>query len=270
MHEATWLRAFGTEIFVECAGEGVPVLCVHTAGQSGVQYREVIEQLPRYGYRVIVPDLPGHGRSSPWPGGPITDLHTYAEICWEIAGEMSLNRTVLLGCSIGGKIALDLCVHHSPDIRGAIVMEADAHNSLLSVSGLRRSMNDAASPSQGDRTYLGTLASLGHSIPAERARSIADMHRREDALITTSDLLGWTTHDVTDGLSSIECPVLVVAGRDDFWVQEEDCRKVADAITEGHFLGLDGVGHYPMEELASFPETLAGWLEGLLEKNTTE
>ncbi|MGC2173824.1 MAG: alpha/beta fold hydrolase, partial [Acidimicrobiales bacterium] len=199
MHSATWLRILGSEIYVERAGMGMPLLCIHTAGQSGVQYRDVLERLPSQGFHVVVLDLPGHGRSSPSPGEPITDLHQYAEICWEVAQQLSLESPVILGCSIGGKIALDLCVHHGDELGGAIVMEADARNRALSVSGLRRSMNDSASPSQGQRTFYGSLASVGVTVPEARAESIATMHRREDSVITTSDLIGWSTHDVTDG-----------------------------------------------------------------------
>lgn len=270
MHEATWLTITGADVYVEVAGEGIPVLCVHTAGQSGVQYREVLERLPSHGYQVVVIDLPGHGRSSPWPGEPISDLHAYAEVCWGAVQQLSLDRPFVLGCSIGGKIALDLCVHHGQDLRGAIAMEADGHNGALSERGLRRSMNEAASPSQGDRTYYGTLASLGGSVPHDRAATIAQMHRREDSLITASDLIGWSTHDVTRDLPHVGCPLLVVAGRDDFWVREEDCRAVAESVPLGEFLPLDGVGHYPMEELAGFPDLVAGWLDGLVKKGSTD
>lgn len=269
MHDATWLTIRDTQVYVEVAGSGTPVFCVHTAGQSGLQYREVLQRLPSYGFQVIALDLPGHGRSLPATDGPITDLHEYAEICWDVVERLSLDRPLLLGCSIGGKIVLDLCVHHGGQVRGAIAMEADAHNGALSVAGLRRSMSDAASPSQGDRTYFGTLASIGVAIPEERAELIAGLHRREDTLITSSDLIGWTTHDVTEGLAGVDCPLLVVAGADDFWVNAARCRHVAETVARGEFLLLDGVGHYPMEELADFPERLAGWLEALLERSSS-
>ena len=267
MHEATWLTIRDTQIYVEVAGDGPQILCVHTAGQSGVQYREVLQRLPSLGYQVVVMDLPGHGRSLPASGGAITDLHDYAEYCWSVVEQLSLNNPVILGCSIGGKIVLDLCVHHGDDIRAAIAMEADGHNGALSVAGLRRSMSDAASPSQGDRTYFGTLASLGVAVPTARAEVIAQMHRREDTVITSSDLIGWTTHDVSEALAGVRCRLLVVAGSDDFWVREENCRLVANAVMNGSFLRLEGTGHYPMEELADFPELLATWLQVLLEKS---
>jgi pimeloyl-ACP methyl ester carboxylesterase len=228
-----------------------------------LQYREVLQRLPDHGYQVVVLDLPGHGRSTPAKDGPISDLHDYAEICWQVIEQLSLVKPVAVGCSIGGKIVLDLCVHHGEQLTAGVAMEADAYSGRLSVSGLRRSMSDEASPSQGDRTYFGTLASCGVSTPSDRAEQIALMHRREDNVITSSDLIGWTTHDLRDDLHRTVCPLFVVAGSDDFWVTTEKCAEVATSVPRGEFVSLRGVGHYPMEELADFPELLASWLQSL-------
>ena len=266
MHQATWLNVRGADVFVQVSGTGIPVFCVHTAGQSGVQYREVVQELPAFGYQVIVLDMPGHGRSSPWPEGPISDLHTYAEICWEVIQQLELIKPFIVGCSIGGKISLDIAVHHGEKLSGVVAMEADAFNGNLSVAGLMRSMADAASPSQGERTYYGTFASLGVSVPSERAEEIALMHRREDSIITTSDLIGWTTHDLRENISSVVCPVLLVVGEDDFWVEKEKVQLAASTIPGANFLLLEGIGHYPMEEVEGFPKVLSGWLSQLVEK----
>ena len=79
--EAGYIEIGGCLAFVEQSGAGVPALCLHTAGQSGVQWRRVTAALAQHGYRVVVPDLPGHGRSEPAPGGPVTDLGDYAAWC---------------------------------------------------------------------------------------------------------------------------------------------------------------------------------------------
>ena len=53
-------------IYYEAYGEGIPLLCLHTAGADGRQYRALVndEQITR-DFRVIVPDMPWHGKSSP-------------------------------------------------------------------------------------------------------------------------------------------------------------------------------------------------------------
>ncbi|HEY4094529.1 MAG TPA: alpha/beta hydrolase [Baekduia sp.] len=253
----------GAQAYVELAGpaDGVPLLCVHTAGQGGVQWRDVLRELPAHGYRVIVPDLPGHGRSDLPLDGPIEDLGRYAAWLRELLARLGIAQPLVVGCSIGGKIALDLAA--SGAVRGAVAMAADAHNRRLSVNGLRRGLEDAASPSRGDRTYLGTLASVGRTVSAERAHRIATMHRREDPVVSTTDLIAWTAHDLRDRLAGIACPVRLVAGEDDFWLDLPDVVWTASQIPGCTYDQIAGIGHYPMEEIEGFPELLAGWLAAL-------
>src|SRR5277367_3978399 len=56
-------------IFVEEAGQGVPLLCLHTAGADSRQFRHVLNDPAVTGrYRVIAFDMPFHGRSNPPDG----------------------------------------------------------------------------------------------------------------------------------------------------------------------------------------------------------
>ena len=53
-------------IFVEEAGRGVPLLCLHTAGADSRQFRHLLNdsEITRR-FRVIAFDVPWHGRSNP-------------------------------------------------------------------------------------------------------------------------------------------------------------------------------------------------------------
>jgi pimeloyl-ACP methyl ester carboxylesterase len=249
--------------FAEVAGDGVPLLCIHSAGQSGVQWRDVLHELPAHGFQVIVPDLPGHGRSENPAGGPVTDLAYYASWVAGLLDRLGVAAPAVVGCSIGGKIALQLALDDGVAPRAVVAMAADARNRRFSVSGLERSFEDAASPSRADRTYFGTLACVGRSVQGDRAERIAAMHRREDPVVSTADLLAWTTHDLRDHLAGIRCPVRLVAGEDDFWIDLEDTRWAADQIADCTYDQLAGIGHYPMEEIPGFPELLVEWLREL-------
>lgn len=261
MIRADHIEIDGAVGFVEQAdGAGTPVLCLHTAGQSGVQWRGVLLELPPHGYRPIVPDLLGHGRSDNAVGGPIRDLAAYATWLAELLRRLEVERPLIVGCSIGGKIALELAADSTVAPRGVVAMAADARNRRLSSRSLERGLEDAASPSRADRTHLGTLAAVGRATGPERAAAIAAMHRREDPIVSTLDLVGWAEHDLRPRLGQIECPVRLVAGADDFWVDPEDVAWAATRIADSRFELLPGVGHYPMEEIDSFPALLAGWL----------
>jgi pimeloyl-ACP methyl ester carboxylesterase len=229
-----------------------------------VQWRHVSAGLAARGYCVVVPDLPGHGRSDPAPGGPVTDLGHYAEWCLRLIDVLGLERPYVAGCSIGGKIALDLACRASDRLAGVVAMAADAWTGgWPSERRLRRELSDVAAPSRTDRTYLGTLAVVGRSVPPERAELIATMHRREDPTISTSDLLGWATHDLRDRLPRVSCPTHLVVGTDDLWVDASRTRWAAGQIPHSRCTVLDGIGHYPMEEIEGFDGVLAGWLAEL-------
>ena len=264
--KAMYLEVAGTRSFVLEEGAGQPVLCLHTAGQNGVQWRHVQSDLAALGYRVVVPDLPGHGRSEPAAGGPVRDLGDYASWCAELMDRLGMHRPFVVGCSIGGAITLQLAVRRGDQLAGALAMAADAGQSAggrLTVRGLERELVDAAAPSRSDRTYLGTLAVVGRLVPRRKAELIATMHRREDPEISTCDLIGWTTHDVLSGLSEVACPTHLVVGDDDLWLDPEDVRRAAALIPDGRCTVLPGIGHYPMEELDGFAETLHRWLQEL-------
>ena len=250
--------------FVETSGTGTPLLCIHTAGQSGVQWRQVLRELPALGYQVVVPDLPGHGRSDNAVAGPVVDLSVYADWLAEVMAQLGLEEPLVVGCSIGGKIALDIAARGALRPRAVVAMAADAYNPQLSLAGLQRSLEDAAAPSRADRTFFGTLSSVGASVPAQQARAIAAMHRREDPVVSTSDLIGWRTHDLRDRLCDIACPVRLIAGVDDFWLDPTAVAWAAGQIPDADFVLMDGVGHYPMEEIPQFPQRLEGWFRELL------
>ncbi|MDF5757719.1 alpha/beta hydrolase [Spongiactinospora sp. TRM90649] len=261
MHNADYLDLDGRLAFVETwAGAGPTVLCIHTAGQSGVQYRQVAPDLAELGYSVVVADLPGHGRSEPAADGPISSLSWYAGWCTRLMAALRLERPYLLGCSIGGSIALDIATRMPGHVSGVVALDPSG---VLGPDGPTPSppvLEDSWSPSMRDRTYLGTIEACGRSVPAERAELIALMHCREDWHITVSDIHGAVTHDIRAELTKIICPVRVLTGEDDFFVPPSRVRRVADLIPHAIFELMPGIGHYPMEEIPDFARRFDGWV----------
>ncbi len=269
MIRAEYREVDGVLSFVEQWGEGRPVLCIHTAGQNGVQWRGVAPGLAALGYRVVVPDLPGHGRSEPAVGGPIRDLRRYGAWCERLLDALGLEAPFVVGCSIGGKIALDLAIRCGRRLSGVLAMAADAgmapRAGAAMARGLERELEDSAAPSRSDRTFMGTLAVVGRNVMPERAEVIATMHRREDPIVTISDLIGWARFDCVASLPGVACPVHLVVGQDDLWLEADSVRRTADLIPGARFTLLEGIGHYPMEELsdaASYIDGCLGQLSG--------
>src|SRR5882724_10691644 len=106
-------------IYVEEAGEGTPLLCLHTAGSDGRQHR------------VLAFDMPWHGKSSPPAGWHEEEYQLtsaqYTTMVLEISAALELDKPILIGCSIGGRIALHLALEHPESFRAIIGLQAGAH-----------------------------------------------------------------------------------------------------------------------------------------------
>ena len=119
-------------LYVEEAGQGIPLLCLHTAGSDTRQYRGVMNDARvTKNFRVIAFDMPWHGKSSPPAGWQDTEYQLtsrdYVRMIVEVADALDLARPVVMGCSIGGRIVLHLAREHPERFRALIGLESAAH-----------------------------------------------------------------------------------------------------------------------------------------------
>lgn len=119
-------------IYWEEAGQGIPLLCLHTAGSDGRQYRAVLNDPDiTKDFRVMVFDMPRHGKSSPAPG-TVDDAYqlssdSYVGQIMAFCDAMDLEKPVVMGCSIGGRIVLHLARRHPDRFRALIGLQSSAH-----------------------------------------------------------------------------------------------------------------------------------------------
>lgn len=265
MHRAAYFEEDdGRLCFVEFMGDpdAPALLCVHTAGQSGVQFRRCGPGLAALGLQVVIVDMPGHGRSEPAIADPVDDLGAYGDWCLRVLDRFDLRQgAYVLGCSIGGSIAMDIATKAHADLSGAVAMAAADPHTMPMRRPRRGDLEDSSSPSIRDRTYYGALESVGRNMTPERVEILARMHCREDWHVTFTDGSAMGRLDLWDRLPEITCPMVVVAGAEDMFSSTDRIRDTAARIPGAHFEILEGVGHYPMEEMAeAFPAKFAEWL----------
>src|SRR6185295_10055595 len=122
-------------IYYEEAGKGIPLVCLHTAGTDGREWRHQLcdPDITRH-FQVIAFDLPRHGKSIPpagwWKEGEEYKLTSkfYSEFVMAFCGALGLEKPVIMGSSMGGNICLPLALHHSDDLRALIAIEACDHS----------------------------------------------------------------------------------------------------------------------------------------------
>ena len=91
-------------LYVEEAGQGIPLLCLHTAGSDARQYRGVLNDARvTKDFRVIAFDMPWHGKSSPPAGWQDTDYkltsRDYVRMIVEVADALELDKPVAVAAS---------------------------------------------------------------------------------------------------------------------------------------------------------------------------
>lgn len=109
----------------ESGSSGMPMLLLHGSGSSRRIFdRQLVSSLSGR-FRMIVPDLPGHGDSSDALDAGLRSytLTGLAETIGTLIDRLGLDQVVVVGWSLGGHIALELLGSHRA-VAGAMVMGA--------------------------------------------------------------------------------------------------------------------------------------------------
>lgn len=88
-------------------GAGAPLLLVHGTGASQRTWAPIVDRLAEH-RRVVLVDLPGHGRSGPMPDGVAPTPRGYARVLANFLDEQGVERPAVAGFSVGGWTALEL------------------------------------------------------------------------------------------------------------------------------------------------------------------
>jgi pimeloyl-ACP methyl ester carboxylesterase len=256
-------------VYFEEAGDGIPLVCQHTAGAHGAQWRHLLasEEVTR-GFRVIAYDLPYHGKSLP-PEGREWWAEEYRltkdflmQVPVALSRALELDRPVYIGSSIGGHLALDLASNYADEFRAVIGLEAAA----ATPGGYLDIMNHP-------RVSNAFKASLMYGLTAPTA---PERYRRETEWVYSQgappvfkgDLYYYSVdHDMSKeelgAIDTARCAVHLLTGDYDYTAPLAVSREAADSIPGATFAPMEGLGHFPMCE---DPERFLAALQPVLEK----
>ncbi len=246
----------GTEsyrIYVEEAGQGIPLVCLHTAGADGRQFRHLMtDPTITSQYRVIAFDMPWHGKSNPPVGWENRDYQLtaagYREIIRAFCQELALEKPVLMGCSMGGRVVLHLAMDHGEDYRAVIALEgADKLNPYYDTSWLHRP------DVHGGEVSAGFVSgSIAPQSPDEYRWETLWHYMQSGPGIFKGDLyFYWEDGDFDDRSAKIdtsECPVYLLAGEYDNSCTPELATATHERIAGSKLTLMVAMGHFPMSE----------------------
>ncbi|GAB3163290.1 alpha/beta fold hydrolase [Amycolatopsis stemonae] len=276
MSEKTY-RVGDRDVFVAEAGDGPAVLLLHGGGPgaSGVSnYVRNIEPLAEH-YRVIVPDLPGYGRSTKNVDqtDPFGDL---ANAVRDLLDELGLGSAHLVGNSLGASAALRLALD-TPDRAGRLVLMGPGGigtTRALPTPGLQKLINyyRGAGPSRRklEEFIRHYLVFDGTAIPDEAIEqryqaSIDPEVVAAPPLQRPSSLKTLWRMDFTRDrrLRQLRTPTLAFWGADDKVNRPSGGRTLADTMPNCDLLLVANTGHWVQWERAElFNATLRTFLGG--------
>ena len=249
------LRVAGDDcrIYVEEAGRGIPLVCLHTAGADSRQYRHVLcdPEITAH-YRVIAFDLPWHGKSTPPPGWRereyrlTTDL--YVETVRAFCRALGLERPVVMGCSMGGRVVLHLALRHPEEFRAVIALEgADRVEPYYDLDWLHR-----PDVHGGEVCAAFVSGQVAPESPDEARWETLWMYMQSGPGVFKGDLyFYWHDGHFDDRSSRIDtrrCPVYLLSGEYDSSCTPERMLATAGRIKGARAIVMPGIGHFPMSE----------------------
>ena len=260
------VRVNGKEIFVAEEGTGPPVVLLHGGGPgaSGVSnYSHNIDALAQH-FRVIVPDMPGYGRSAKGVdrGDPFGYL---ADHIRGMLDELGIERAHLVGNSYGGSCALRLALDTPHRVDKLVLMGPGGVGTTrgLPTAGLKSLLAyyGGDGPSLDKlRTFIRTyLVFDGDAVPESLIESryaasidpdvIANPPLQRPAGLRTL----WRMDFTRDRrLSSLETPTLVIWGREDKVNKPSGATMLGERMPNADVLITANTGHWVQWERADF------------------
>jgi pimeloyl-ACP methyl ester carboxylesterase len=261
----------GTRLSYAVAGDGPPLVLVHGLGGTIENWRALAPPLATR-HRVLVPDLPGHGRSSVLPEA--RSLDALAEAVLAVADAEEIRPAVWIGHSLGGGVALRAAALRSDVVRGLVLVAAAGIGSASRAAHVTLAVLGVARPGRliapyrhaWARSRLGRRAAFGWwgvADPDALEPELAEAFLVGPAHHTDTRQAGRAllASDPRVELDRVTCPCLCLWGASDNWVRLQDGMEYARRLRAplrtiagcGHLL----IGERPDACLAAIEEFLA-------------
>ncbi len=240
-------------IYFEEAGQGIPLVCLHTAGADGRQFRHLmLDEAVTKHYRVLAFDMPWHGKSFPPEGFEREDYKlttaAYTEMVTAFCRALALDRPVVMGCSIGGRVVLNLAIEHAALFRALIGLEAaDFQAPWYDTTWLNRP------DVHGGEVCAALISGLvAPQSPNARRQETLWMYKQGGPGVFKGDLYFYRVDgDLRGRTAAIDtsvCPLYLLTGEYDYSCTPEDTRRTAAAIKGAEVVVMPEIGHFPMSE----------------------
>lgn len=272
--EPRFARIDGTLLHWADRGHGRPVVFLHGLADHHHTWRRVVPQLSRHRYRILMPDLAGHGLSSRPDASYTLDWH--AKVIGNWIDSLGIDTFDLVGHSFGGGVAQMLLLTHGDRIGrvglvapGGLGREVAWAIRLLALPGA----SEAIRPFLGLGTRIALSLSPAISSDKDECEQAAWLNSRPG----TAEAFHRTAHGIADlggqrrhFLDQAACigripPVGMFWGSQDPIIPVKHGSNALRLIRDARLTVFQGCGHFPQLEV---PTPFSGALSAFLEDSS--
>jgi 3-oxoadipate enol-lactonase len=245
--------------------ETAPVVCLaHALSSDSGIWAEQVGPLLAAGWRVLRPDMRGHGGSEAGPED--YTMRALTEDVVQILDFLKIRKVHFVGLSIGGMIGQTFALDH-PDRLLSLMLcgtaPAALEGGIEQLWGPRfEAIAQAGSVAPlADATMVRWFTEEFHARRPDRWKQIFQTICRTSPGGYRGGGIAIDTFDVLARLPSIAAPTLVVCGDGDTGTPPPGNKKIAELIRGARYIELENARHIPMVEYPElFSQILLGWL----------
>ncbi|MEM8809379.1 MAG: alpha/beta hydrolase [Cyanobacteria bacterium P01_G01_bin.38] len=223
---------------------------LHYFSGAAVSWQWVIEAL-KCDFQCIALDLPGFGDALPLAE---PSLKSYSTFVRDALAQLELDRVVVIGHSMGGKIALQVAADSASDTLERVILVAPSPPTQepMPEDERNRLLSDHHNPDVATTTVNGATQ---EPLPKSRQTIAIRTHIQAEDRTWRWWLLDGMNHSIDDQLDQIRVPVTVMASVDDPVIPWDTIQhEVMALLPEAELTQLSDIGHLiPLEA----PEQLA-------------
>lgn len=232
-----------------------PVVLLHGMLGDLSNWVDTIRDLSDNGYRVLAPILPVYDFPISETGVPRLTEHVH-----DFVDTLGLDTTVLVGNSLGGHIALLYALNYPENVHALV---------LSGSSGIYETTMGSTFFRRQDRDFIRERTEMTFYDPAHATEELVDemleiVNDRPRAFRLLKIARSADEETVTEQLSQLDMPSLLVWGRNDIITPPEVAEEFRDRMPNARLEFIDKCGHAPMiEHPDTFNELTLEFLEEL-------
>ncbi len=242
----------GKKVYYECHGSGKPIVVLNGIMMSTASWQIFVEELSRNNQLILI-DFLDQAKSDKMEEPYTQDLQV--QLLKSLFEELKLDKVNLVGISYGGEVALEFAVKYGEYMERMVLF-----NTTAKTSPWLRDIGVGWNRSTGDPLdYYCTTIPVIYSpkfynersewMEARKAMLTEKVFSNKvfmDAMVRLTESAD--NHDVTDKLSLIEAPTLIVSCEQDYITPMAEQKKLWEFIKNSELVVLPDTGHASMYE----------------------